>query len=74
MAILHFVDNGPGIAETHRGQLFEPLFTTKPVGQGSGLRMSISYGIVERHGGKLTGDNAPAGGAEFILSLPLESR
>src|SRR5574343_925234 len=74
MAVRRFADNGPGIAEAHLGRLFEPFFTTKPVGQGTGLGLSISYGIVERHGGKLSARNLPAGGAEFELSLPVESR
>lgn len=70
---LHFIDNGPGIAEDHLSRLFEPFFTTKPVGQGTGLGLSISYGIIDRHGGKLSAQNAEAGGAEFILTLPVES-
>ncbi|MFZ2266346.1 MAG: ATP-binding protein [Azonexus sp.] len=73
MAMLRFTDNGPGISEAHLGRLFEPFFTTKPVGQGTGLGLSISYGIIERHGGHLTAGNAPQGGAEFVLSLPVES-
>jgi len=73
MTILRFADNGPGMAEEHLSRLFEPFFTTKPVGQGTGLGLSISYGIVERHGGKLSARNVPGGGAEFILSLPVES-
>jgi two-component system, NtrC family, sensor histidine kinase HupT/HoxJ len=71
--VLRFADNGPGIAEQHLGRLFEPFFTTKAVGQGTGLGLSISYGIVERHGGKLSARNVPGGGAEFILALPVES-
>ena len=74
MVVLRFADNGPGIAEENLGRLFEPFFTTKPVGQGTGLGLSISYGIVERHGGKLSARNRPQGGAEFELSLPVESR
>ncbi|NJD33258.1 MAG: PAS domain-containing sensor histidine kinase, partial [Betaproteobacteria bacterium] len=49
----------------------DPFFTTKPVGRGTGLGLAISYGIVERHGGKLTADNHPKGGALFCLRLPL---
>lgn len=71
---LHFVDNGPGIGEEHLGRLFEPFFTTKPVGQGTGLGLSISYGIVDRHGGKLSATHGSGGGAEFILALPLQSQ
>jgi two-component system sensor histidine kinase HupT/HoxJ len=72
-AVLHFIDNGPGIPEENLSRLFEPFFTTKPVGQGTGLGLSISYGIVDRHGGKLSAGNVAGGGAEFILALPLES-
>ncbi len=73
LAILRFADNGPGISEDYLGRLFEPFFTTKPVGQGTGLGLSISYGIVERHGGKLSAANLPDGGAEFTLALPVAS-
>ncbi len=70
---LRFLDNGPGIPEANLAQLFEPFFTTKPVGQGTGLGLSISYGIAERHGGHLRAANRPEGGAEFTLTLPVES-
>ena len=74
MVCLCFADNGPGVEAEYIDRLFEPFFTTKPVGQGTGLGLSISYGIVERHGGKLSARNAVGGGAEFYLSLPVESR
>jgi two-component system sensor histidine kinase HupT/HoxJ len=70
-AVIEFRDSGPGIPAENLGKLFDPFFTTKPVGRGTGLGLAISYGIVERHGGKLTVSNHPKGGALFCLSLPL---
>jgi two-component system sensor histidine kinase HupT/HoxJ len=67
---VQFIDNGPGIRDEHFSRLFEPFFTTKPVGQGTGLGLSISFGIVEKHGGRLSAANAPGGGAVFELELP----
>jgi two-component system sensor histidine kinase HupT/HoxJ len=63
-------DNGPGIATDALDKMFDPFYTTKPVGKGTGLGLSISYGIVERHGGKLSASNLQRGGAEFKLQLP----
>ena len=65
-----FRDNGPGIAAAALDKIFDPFYTTKPVGKGTGLGLSISYGIIERHGGRLSAGNAPEGGAEFMLRLP----
>ena len=70
-AVVEFRDSGPGIPGANLDKLFDPFFTTKPVGRGTGLGLAISYGIVERHGGKLTADNHPKGGALFCLRLPL---
>ena len=70
-AVIEFRDSGPGIPAENLGKLFDPFFTTKPVGRGTGLGLAISYGIVERHGGKLTAGNHPKGGALFCLRLPL---
>ena len=64
-------DNGPGIPPAQLSQVFNPFFTTKPVGKGTGLGLSISYGIVERHGGRLSVANHPDGGAVFTLTIPL---
>jgi two-component system sensor histidine kinase HupT/HoxJ len=68
---LRFADKGSGIAPEHLSRIFDPFFTTKSVGKGTGLGLSISYGIVEQHGGQLTGENLPQGGAQFTLTLPL---
>jgi len=67
-------DNGPGIPADHLSKLFEPFFTTKPVGQGTGLGLSLSYGLVAEHGGRLSAANDPAGGAVFTMELPRNGR
>jgi two-component system sensor histidine kinase HupT/HoxJ len=72
--VILFRDNGPGISEESMGRIFDPFYTTKPVGKGTGLGLSISYGIIERHGGKLSVSNATEGGAEFKLCLPRSNR
>ncbi len=66
-----FHDSGPGMSDEVLNRLFDPFVTTKPVGEGTGLGLSISYGIVERHGGRLSARNHPDGGAEFLLRLPV---
>jgi two-component system, NtrC family, sensor histidine kinase HupT/HoxJ len=71
---IRFLDNGPGISEQSMGKIFDPFYTTKPVGKGTGLGLSISYGIVEHHGGQLSVSNAEGGGAEFKLCLPRSKR
>jgi len=64
-------DNGPGVPEALRGQIFDPFFTTKPAGIGMGIGLAVSRGIVEVHGGTLTLEDAPGGGACFVVHLPL---
>jgi signal transduction histidine kinase len=66
--VILFSDNGPGIREPHR--VFDPFYTTKPVGKGTGLGLSICYGIVEEHAGKILCYNAQTGGAVFRVELP----
>lgn len=63
-------DTGPGISDHDAAQIFEPFYTTKPVGMGTGLGLSISYGIVSQHDGELSVDNRPEGGAVARLYLP----
>ncbi len=72
--VILFQDNGPGIPEQALGKIFDPFYTTKPVGKGTGLGLSISYGIIEHHGGELSVSNTPGGGAQFKLCLPRSKR
>lgn len=65
-------DAGPGLAEEIRDKIYDPFFTTKPVGEGTGLGLSISLGIVQAHGGILTLDNHPEGGAVARIDLPVK--
>jgi signal transduction histidine kinase/ActR/RegA family two-component response regulator len=63
-----FEDDGPGLP--HPEQVFDPFFTTKPVGKGTGLGLSICHSIVHAHGGEITAENVPSGGARFALRFP----
>jgi signal transduction histidine kinase len=64
-------DNGPGIPKDMRSRVFEPFFTTKPIGVGTGVGLSLCRSIVSSHGGTITADDAPSGGALFRVTLPL---
>ncbi|MDF3840004.1 ATP-binding protein [Cupriavidus basilensis] len=64
-------DSGPGLSEEAFARLFEPFFTTKPTGQGLGLGLTLSAGILDEIGGSLDASNHPDGGACFTLALPL---
>jgi signal transduction histidine kinase len=66
--VLLFSDTGPGIKEPHR--VFDPFYTTKPVGKGTGLGLSICFGIIQEHGGKILCYNGQKGGATFRVELP----
>lgn len=64
-------DNGPGVPAHLRARIFEPYFTTKPMGMGTGVGLAVSLGIVEAHGGTLTVDSPADGGAVFTVTLPV---
>jgi len=63
-------DSGPGLPEGQAARLFDPFFTTKEIGEGLGLGLSISYGIVKSLGGSIRAADHPEGGAEFTIRLP----
>jgi len=66
--VVLFSDTGPGIKEPHR--VFDPFYTTKPIGKGTGLGLSICFGIVQEHAGKILCYNSQEGGAVFRVELP----
>jgi two-component system, NtrC family, sensor kinase len=63
-------DNGNGIPQSAIEKIFQPFFTTKPTGQGTGLGLSLSYDIVKAHGGELKVETKEGEGTTFIISLP----
>jgi signal transduction histidine kinase len=68
--VIRLKDNGVGIPEEIKARIWEPFFTTKPVGVGTGLGMSITFGIVEKHGGKIDLQSEVGKGTEFVISIP----
>jgi two-component system, NtrC family, sensor kinase len=66
-------DNGPGIPSSIKDKIFQPFFTTKPTGQGTGLGLSLSYDIVKAHGGEIKVESREGEGTEFIIQLPIKS-
>ncbi len=64
-------DNGPGIPENVKQKIFQPFFTTKPTGQGTGLGLSLSYDIVKAHGGEIKMETSEDSGTEFTIQLPV---
>lgn len=63
-------DTGEGIQPEHLARIFEPFFTTKPVGQGTGLGLSLAYGIVKKHLGRIEASSQPGSGSQFRIVLP----
>ncbi len=71
LARIEISDTGPGIAEEDLPHIFEPFFTTKPQGEGTGLGLSLAYGVVENQGGRIRAHSEPGKGATFIIELPI---
>jgi len=70
--VLEFSDSGPGMREP--AKVFDPFYTTKPIGKGTGLGLSATYGVVQNHEGQITCQNKPEGGALFILRFPISKQ
>jgi PAS domain S-box-containing protein len=68
--VLTVSDTGPGIFPEQQDRIFNPFYTTKPLGQGTGLGLSISDGIVREHGGRLRVESQPGRGATFVMEIP----
>lgn len=66
--VIEFVDDGPGLRNAER--VFDPFYTTKPIGKGTGLGLSATYGVIQDHKGQITCHNRPEGGAVFEIRLP----
>jgi two-component system, NtrC family, sensor kinase len=69
--VIEVRDTGEGIPEEIQGQLFDPFYTTKEEGQGTGLGLSVVYGIIQKHHGNITVKSRPGQGASFFIYLPL---
>ena len=65
-------DTGGGIPPEHLTHIFDPFFTTKKVGQGTGLGLSVSYGIIKKHGGRIDVDSRPGKGSTFTVIMPVK--
>ena len=71
---IEILDTGPGIPAGALPRIFDPFFTTKRAGEGTGLGLWVSLTIVEQHGGQLSVENRPEGGAAFVVTLPYRKR
>jgi signal transduction histidine kinase len=72
MQKVRITDTGIGIADKNIDRIFDPFFTTKTEGEGTGLGLSVSYGIVRRHGGKIELESRVGKGTTFTVCLPVE--
>ena len=68
---ISFQDDGPGIDEETLRRIFDPFFTTKDVGEGTGLGLTICYGIIDEHNGRIWAESQPGQGSTFIIELPI---
>ena len=71
MLVVTIADTGPGVPPENADRIFNPFYTTKPVGQGTGLGLSISHGIMREHAGRISLHTPEGGGAAFVIELPI---
>lgn len=69
--VIEVKDDGPGMSEERQARIFDPFYTTKEVGEGTGLGLSVAYGIVQEHGGRIWVMSQPGNGASFFVQLPV---
>jgi signal transduction histidine kinase len=72
-AMLTVRDNGKGIPASIKDKIFQPFFTTKPTGEGTGLGLSLSYDIVKAHSGEISVGSKEGAGTELIIQLPIRA-
>ncbi|MDE2430825.1 MAG: ATPase [Burkholderiales bacterium] len=72
--LIEVADNGSGIPKEIVNRIFDPFFTTKPIGKGTGLGLSLSYGIIQKHHGKISVKSEVGKGTSFFISLPIKHR
>jgi two-component system NtrC family sensor kinase len=71
--VVHISDSGCGIAPEHMKKIFDPFFTTKPVGEGTGLGLSVTYSIIERHQGNISVESRTGSGTTFRVEIPVDA-
>jgi signal transduction histidine kinase len=69
--LVKVTDNGHGIDKNNLSRIFDPFFTTKPTGEGTGLGLSVSYGIIKNHGGDIAVESEIGKGSTFTITLPV---
>ena len=72
--VVQISDTGAGIEPDDLKRIFDPFFTTKPVGEGTGLGLSVTYGIIERHGGSIKVASVPGEGTAFTVTIPVDAK
>jgi signal transduction histidine kinase len=69
---IEIADTGAGIPKAIQSRIFDPFFTTKPIGSGTGLGLSLSYGIIQKHGGRIDVQSEQGLGTVFRIELPIK--